>query len=201
MTWCCLPFVHQAQLALIWHDPVHLLVRARSDLVWVPATSLIGFPVPLCQQVWRPTADAGLPCLTVAGLTGTLGASSPMMVPVRHNGAPSVPTGATPPGCLDVAACSDSLWCPVPIGLPVPLRSHLWVVVGQVVAGAHCSASIVGAARAICAMLDCSLPPVWLPSFAHAAPPPGLPAAPGPNDDLAQVDVGRMVPFLLQVWS
>ena len=33
-------------------------------------------------------------------------------------------------------------------GLPVPLRCHLWVVVSQIVAGAKCSATGIGAAPA-----------------------------------------------------
>ena len=56
----CLPPVHQAQLAFILQDPVHLLLRAESDLIRVSATSLIGFQVPLSQQVWCSNADAGL---------------------------------------------------------------------------------------------------------------------------------------------
>ena len=118
-----------------------------------------------------------------------------------HSGAPSVPTEATPPGCLDVAACCHGLWCPFPVGLPVPLRCHLLVIVSQVIAGANCPASLVGTAGAIGAIVDARLPPVRLPSLAHAAGPPDLPVALGCDDPAAQVSVGSMVPLLLQVRS
>ena len=48
---------------------------------------------------------------------------------------------------------------------------------------------------------DSCLPHVRLPSLAHAAASPDLPAALGRNDDAVQVGVGLMVPLLLQVRS
>ena len=44
-----------------------------------------------------------------------------------------------------------------------------WVIVSHFVAGAFCSASNIGAAAAFGAVADCCLPPVRLPSPAHAA--------------------------------
>ena len=105
------------------------------------------------------------------------------------------------PGCPDMAACCHSCWCPFPSDLPAPLRCHLWVVVSQVAAGAHCSASLVGAAAATCATLDSRLPPVRLPSLAHAAAPPDLSPALRSDGNAAQLDVRLRVPLLLQVWS
>ena len=179
ITWSCLPSVHQAQLALVLHDPVHLLVGSQSDPVWSPAKAHVGFPVPFSQQMQGAIADAGLPCADVAGLMGTLGTSSPIECSAFHSGSPAVPTEATPPGCFTIAACSHSLWCTFPIGLPVPLRCHLWVVVGQIIAGARCYASLVGAAGAQCAFLYSRLPLVQRSSLAQAAAPPGLPGAQG----------------------
>ena len=163
--------------------------------------SLIGFPIPLGQQAWWSKANAGLLCLTAAGLIGTLGASSSLACSVRYSGTPPVPTEATPPGYFAVAICCHSPWCPFPIGLPVPLCCHLWVVVSQVVARADCFATVIGAVVAACATADSCLPPVRLLIRALAAPPPGLLVALGSNDDPAQVGVGRMVPLLLQTWS
>ena len=100
-----------------------------------------------------------------------------------------------------MAVCCHSLWCPSPIGLRVPLRCHLWVVVGQVITGAACSASIVGASCSICAIVNPCLPPVRLPGLAHAAAPPDLPPTLGSDGDAAQVSISLDVPLLLQVWS
>ena len=144
--------------------------------------------------------DAALLCLDAASLTGTLGASITLSS-VQHDGSPSLPTEATPPGCHGTAACRHSLRCPFPIGLPVPLHCHSLVIVGQIIAGANCFASSIGAASACPAILDPRLPPVWLPNLAHAAAPPGLPIALGRNNDPAQVGVGCMIPLLLQVQS
>ena len=60
---------------------------------------------------------------------------------------------------------------------------------GQVIAGKNCSASLIGAAAAICTMLDARVPPVRLPSLAYAAAPPDLPPTARSNADTAQVGV------------
>ena len=180
---------------------MHLLVRAQRNLVWVQATSLVAFPVPLSQQVWCPNADAGLSCLDAAGLKGTLRASAPTCS-ISHAGAPAVPTDTTPPACFRYATCRYCLWCCWNIvSVPVPVHCHLWMVVGQIVTGAGCLASIVGAFGSICATCYDSLPPVRLPSLARAAAPPDLPVALRSDGDAAQVGVGVMVPLLLQVRS
>ena len=152
------------------------------------------------SKCWAPNNDAGMPCLLVASLTGTWGASTSRCSKI-YLGAPSMPTEVTPPGCFDVAACSGSHRCPSRTRLPVPLRCHLWVVVGHIIAGAYSCATVVRASGAVCAILEYPLPPVQLPSLAHAAAPPGLLVALSCNDDAAQVGVGRMVPLLLQVQS
>ncbi len=124
---------------------MHLPVGSQSDKVRVPAKPPIGFPVPLSQQMQGSNTDAGLLDMDAASLTPTPGASKPVCsASVRHSSAPSVPTEATPPGYFDMAGCCHTLWCPFPVGPPVPLRCHLWVVVSQIVAGAGCFASIVG---------------------------------------------------------
>ena len=65
---------------------------------------------------------------------------------------------------------------------------------GQVVAGANCFASIIGAAVAVNGSIgDLRPPPVRLLSLAQAAPPPDLPPT-FSDGDAAQVGVGRMVP-------
>ena len=75
----CLPSVHQAQLALVVLDPMHLPAGSQCDVVRAPAMPQSSFPVPLSQQMWCFTAEAGLPCLTAASLTPTLRASSPLV--------------------------------------------------------------------------------------------------------------------------
>ena len=201
LRWLCLPSVHQAQLALVLHDPVHLLSGAQSDPVWSPAKPHVGFPVPFSQQMRGAIADAGLPCLDAAGLMGTLGTSSPLDWSAHYSGSPAVATEATPPRCLDGGACCHSLWRTCPIGLPVPLHCHLWVVVGQIIAGARCFATLVGASGAQCAIAYSRLPLVRQSGLAQAAAPPGLSGALGRYDDAAQVGISLVVPLLLQVWS
>ena len=147
--WCCLPPVHQAQLALILQGPVHLPVGSQSDQVWVPATPRSGFPVPLSKEMRGSNTDAGLQGFDAASLTPTPGASMTMCsASVVHRRAPPVPTKATPPGCYNVAACCHSLRCPFSNCLPIPHCCHFWLIVGQVITGANCSASLVGAAGA-----------------------------------------------------
>ena len=97
--------------------------------------------------------------------------------------------------------CRHNFWCPFPVGPPVPLGCHLWVIVGQVIAWACSSANIVGAALASGAVADLRLPPVQLLSLAQATAPPGLLVTIGRNDDAAQMGITLMVPILLQVWS
>ena len=131
---------------------------------------------------------------------GTLGASI-SSCSVFNSGIPFVSTEATPPVRSGTAACCHSLWRPFPIDLPVPLRCHLSVIVGQVVAGAHCSASMVGAFGSICAILYDGFPLVRLLSLAQAAAPPDLSPTLRSNGDAAQMGISLIVPLLLQVWS
>ena len=159
----------------------------------------VGFIVPVNQKVGGSRTDARLLGVVSACLPTACWAASPCMCPGADQCTPCVPTPATQPRHLTVAAGGHSLWCPSPIGLPVPLCCHLWVVVGQIIARARGASCLIWAPAAAGTVVHYGLPLVRLACFAHAAAPPDLPGAHRRDSDAAQASIGCMVPLLLQM--
>ena len=141
---CCLPSVHQPQLALACTTQCTFLAVLRVTWSGCQPCRSLAFQSHSASRCGGPVLMLGCLVLLQPASRPLCGHPYPVVLLIT-GGASSVPTEATPPGPSDPTAWRHSHWSPFSAGLPVPLRCHLWEVVGQIIVGAHCSASIVGA--------------------------------------------------------